>query len=30
MHDVWVAADEPGRLAYLTEIESVEWDTFNA
>jgi hypothetical protein len=30
MREGWVTADEPERLAYLTEIESVEWDAFNA
>lgn len=25
---VWVAADEPGRLAYLREVDGVEWDAF--
>jgi len=28
MREVWVAADKPERLAYLTEIENVEWDAF--
>ncbi len=30
MREVWVAADKPERLAYLTRIESVEWDAFTA
>ncbi|MGH3763053.1 hypothetical protein [Actinophytocola sp.] len=29
-HEVWLAADEPGRLAYLTEPADVEWDSFDA
>jgi hypothetical protein len=30
MREVWVAVDEPDRLAYLTKIENVEWDAFTA
>ncbi|PPK65025.1 hypothetical protein V5P93_004230 [Actinokineospora auranticolor] len=28
--EVWVAADKPARLAYLTKIENLEWDAFTA
>lgn len=30
LREVWVAADEPAGLAYLTGIEGVQWDAFHA
>lgn len=29
MREVWLAADDPQRLVYLTEIVGVEWDAFS-
>jgi hypothetical protein len=30
MREVWVAGHEPECLAYLKEVEEVDWDAFNA
>ncbi len=30
LREVWVAADHPDRLAYLTRIENVAWDVLDA